>query len=168
MFINFAANKLKLKSLPKINLVGSSEDKKNAFGHSKGMTITVRITERHPIDVMRTLAHELIHYRQNITGARGEQMREDQANALAGRIMRDFDTTYPEVFKDKAIKANMVEDVASAVATNAVSGGGIEGIGYGPKGEPGGMSQVMGMVKRKRLTDIIGTKAMRKQLKREK
>ena len=41
----------------------------------------------------------------------------------------------------------------SVVASNAVSGGGVEGMGYGPMGEPGGKLPVLGMVKRK-LSDI--------------
>ncbi len=108
LFIKFAAKELGLRTLPEINFVGSSEDKKRAFGHNIGNSITVRITERHPIDIMRTIAHELIHCKQNITKTRiGD---EDHANALAGRIMRKFDVKYPHVFKDKAIKANMMED----------------------------------------------------------
>ena len=118
MFINFAAKKLKLSTLPRIHFVGSTENKKNAFGHFKGLDIHVRITDRHPIDVMRTICHELIHFKQRIAGSKkSEQFKEDEANALAGRIMRDFDTSYPNVFKDPSIKANMMED---AVATNAM------------------------------------------------
>ncbi len=123
LFLKFAAKELGLRSLPKINLVGSSEDKKSAFGHSMGNSVTVRITERHPIDVMRTLAHELIHFKQNTTKSKiGD---EDQANALAGRIMRKFDIKYPHVFKDKAIKSNMMEDggmTTSALPANRMGG----------------------------------------------
>lgn len=138
-FIQFAQKHLGISSLPKINLVGSSENSKNAFGHflgaRKGTSITVRVTDRHPIDVMRTLAHELIHYSQRLSGVhKSEQMREDEANAMAGRIMRDYDTTYPKAFKDKPVYKGLRED---AVAANAVGGGGVEGIGVGPKGEPG-------------------------------
>ena len=111
-FINFAAKKLGLTSLPKISLVGNTENSKNAFGHffSDGKTtgIKVRITDRHPIDVMRTIVHELIHYKQMVSKVRkSEQMREDEANAVAGRIMREYDTTNPDVFKAKAIKEEM-------------------------------------------------------------
>ena len=60
LFMKFAAKELGLRTLPNINLVGSSEDEKRAFGHTTGTRITVRDTERHPIDVMRTIAHELM------------------------------------------------------------------------------------------------------------
>jgi hypothetical protein len=126
-FIHFAAKKLGLTSLPKINLVGSSEDNKNAFGHffsdRNKTTITVRIVGRHPIDIMRTIAHELIHYKQKISGVRkSEQMREDEANALAGRIMRDYDTTNPGAFKDLPVIKNQVhEDMGVAAIGGAVN-----------------------------------------------
>jgi hypothetical protein len=128
-FINFAAKHLGLTTLPQINLVGSSENSKNAFGHflgdRKGTKITVRITGRHPIDVMRTIAHELIHYKQQISGVRmGERMKEDEANALAGRIMREYDTTYPGTFKDKPIHE---DGEAGGLAANH-TGGGVENI----------------------------------------
>lgn len=120
-FINFAAKDLKLTSLPIIKFVGSEENKKDAFGHFVGDMICVRITERHPIDVMRTLAHELIHWKQkNENKDESEQMKEDEANALAGRIMRDFDTTHPEVFKDPAIKANMMEDEGGGMTVQSI------------------------------------------------
>lgn len=121
MFINFASKKLNLSSLPHIHFVGSTENNKNAFGHFKGNNLYVRITDRHPIDIMRTICHELIHHRQKINGIRkSEQFKEDEANKLAGRIMREFDTTYPHVFKDPAVKANMMEEMASAIAANAM------------------------------------------------
>ena len=111
-FISFAVRKLGLASTPTIHLVGSTENSRNAFGHfmgtGKSNTISVRMTDRHPIDVMRTIAHELCHYKQRVMHTRAsEQQREDEANAMAGRIMRDFDTTHPNVFRDKPIKEDM-------------------------------------------------------------
>ena len=58
-------------------------------------------------------------------------MREDDANLIAGRIMQKFDTTHPEVFKDKATRANMglgvlKEDALGSTAANAMGAGGIE------------------------------------------
>ena len=154
-FIHFAAKHLGLSSLPKISLVGSSENSKNAFGHflgdRKGTSISVRITGRHPIDVMRTIAHELIHYKQKISGVRSsEQMKEDEANALAGRIMRDYDTTYPKTFKDKPI----AEEAVPGAATNAV---GTEGMGSDSKGPIQGYDPLLKKKDKKPLTRIVPT-----------
>ena len=163
-FVKFAAKELRLHSLPKIHFVGNSENVKNAFGHSIGNEIFIRITDRHPDDVMRTIAHELFHYKQNLMGIRNsEQQKEDEANAIAGRIMRKYNTTFTNVFKLRVIPRNVAEEVAA----NSAGAGGIEGIGVGPKGEPGGRSPVLGLLKRKKktLSDIIGTSAIRKEKK---
>ena len=127
-FIQFAAKELELPTLPYIRLVGSTENRYDAFGHSKGNVIVCRITDRHPIDIMRTLAHELIHYKQNILKMhKSTNFREDQANELAGRIMQKFDTTHPEVFRDKSVRANMfTEEALGGVGANSMGGG--EGI----------------------------------------
>ena len=59
---------------------------------------------RHPIDIMRTLAHELVHYKQDTerrigpdSGETGSPI-ENEANAMAGQIMRRFDQENPELF----------------------------------------------------------------------
>lgn len=168
-FIPFAAKELGLTSLPKIHFVGHEEDKKAAFGHSKGNDITVRTVGRHPIDVMRTLAHELIHHRQNLTKKKnGERMREDEANAIAGRVMRNFDTAHPEVFKDRPLP----EDVASNVPNNLM---GASSSTHGT----GGIDTIDPLMKKKnrqntfltqrvhdmkKLSDIIGSNSTLKKL----
>lgn len=158
-FIKFAARELGLTTLPKIHFVGKSENAKNAFGHSINHDIFIRITDRHPDDTMRTIAHELFHYKQNIMKVRkSEGQKEDEANAIAGRIMRKYNTTFTNVFKLKAIPSNIVE-TESAIATNNIGGGGIET--YSP------LLKIK-MFKRKPLSDIIGPRKIRKELKREK
>ena len=126
LFIKFASKELGIKVLPKIHFVGSSENKMHAFGHTNKKDIYVRVTDRHPIDIMRTLAHELIHCKQK---SGGDNWKEDNANELAGRLMRKFDNKYPNVFKDKSIKANMMEDGG---AVNSVGAGGMGASSPGP------------------------------------
>jgi len=133
-FIAFCAKELKLPRLPSIKLVGSSENRFDAFGHSQGPNIVCRVTDRHPIDICRTLAHEMIHFKQNLLRAStNTNFREDQANLMAGRIMKKFDVTHPEVFKDKAVRANMFhtlqEDALGGCAINS-TGNGI--VGFDP------------------------------------
>lgn len=144
-FVLFAAGELNISrnNLPQIKFVGSEEDSKQAFGHfitdKNKKEIKVRVTNRHPLDVMRTIAHEMYHYKQNLLGIRkSEQTKEDEANAVAGRIMRKYNTRFPKAFKSQPIK----EEVVSAVPANAAGGGNIAGIGVGPKGEPGGISKL--------------------------
>jgi hypothetical protein len=49
------------------------------------------------------------------------------------------------------IENNLIEDtLATSAAPNSIGGGGVEGIGFGPKGEPGVNNK-----KKKKLRDII-------------
>ena len=169
-FIKFAAKELQLPSLPKIHLVGKEEDKYAAFGHSKGDAIWVRVTGRHPGDIMRTIAHELTHYSQNHRGAKGEKMREDQANALAGRLMRKFDTENPEIFKDSPIPeevaSNVPNNLMGASSSAADSKGGIAT--FDPLLGKKRNNQNTFLTKRvhdmKKLSDIIGSNSTLKKL----
>jgi hypothetical protein len=117
-FILFAAKELNIVQLPPIHFVGNEENSKNAFGHFAAKrgeaNIYVRTTQRHPIDIMRTIAHELVHYSQKLKGLSAS---EDQANAHAGRIMRKYDTTYPSTFKDKAILSAVKEELSAGVTS---------------------------------------------------
>ena len=62
---------------------------------------------RHIVDILRTLAHEITHARQNeVTGLpddAGEtgSAYEDSANAMAGRIMRHWAKSEPDMFADQ-------------------------------------------------------------------
>lgn len=117
-FIKFAAKELRLSKIPNIHFVGNEENKYNAFGHSVNSDIHVRVTERHPNDIMRTIVHELVHFKQNISGRSksSESSREDEANTLAGRIMKKFNLSYPSSFKQLAIR----EETTSAVPANSM------------------------------------------------
>jgi hypothetical protein len=165
MFAKFAAKELNLSKLPKIHFVGKSQDSKAAFGHSIGNEIYVRITGRHPGDVMRTLAHELIHVKQTLMGKKGQQFREDEANAIAGRIMRKYNTTYPEVFKSNPIPSNIAE-TDSLIHANAMGhSSSVRGSGAIDMIDP-----LLTTVKKKKLRDIVGHKALslRDELKKER
>jgi hypothetical protein len=158
LFVKFAAKEMGLTSLPKIHFVGNKENKYNAFGHSIGNEIHIRVTDRHPGDIMRTIAHELLHFKQNCSGKSGKQFREDEANAVAGRIMRKFNTTYPSLFKLKPIAPSEIKESESLGAANSTG----EGIAnFDP------LLGKKAVIKRK-LNDIIGSKAMRKELRRDR
>ena len=104
-FLPIAVKHLQLKSLPKIHLVKELHDTHvPTFGRFENDTrsITVVVANRNPVDIIRTLAHELVHYAQ---GERGEleddswhtgSPEENEAHEVAGIIMREFDQEYPE------------------------------------------------------------------------
>ena len=108
-FVSFASDKLGIKSLPKINYKTDDEQgEQPSFGGYNPSTneIIICTKNRHPMDVFRTLAHELIHHKQNEDGrikdiskegATGSSI-EDEANSLAGRLMRMFGKSNPDKF----------------------------------------------------------------------
>jgi len=112
-FLIIAKEEIGLDRLPKINW---SWDEKIApdspsFGRftNDDKAIKVIMRNRHPIDIMRTLAHELVHYQQDLdhkigptSGETGSPI-ENEANALAGQIMRRFDQENPELFALAAV-----------------------------------------------------------------
>lgn len=109
-FIEFMKEKLKFgDEMPEIVI---SYDPKEAAGmHSFGKytpetnELRVVATNRNLADVLRTLAHELIHHMQRLKGAldsnssdTGSDM-ENEANALAGVYMREFGAKNPIIFE---------------------------------------------------------------------
>ena len=108
-FVHFAAKYLKLKQLPKIKLrKGELSHNIHSMGHyvDDDHIIEVETKDRHVMDILRTVAHELTHYRQHRrlgkdmpdTAGRTGSPYENEANAQAGIIMRHFQNQYPEFF----------------------------------------------------------------------
>lgn len=93
-FLTFAQDYLKLDTMPKIKFLHDALA--GTFGHYSDGRIEVVVAGRHPNDVMRTLAHELVHYKQELegrihdeSGATGSN-EENEANAEAGIMMRHY------------------------------------------------------------------------------
>ena len=111
-FLPLAMHALALKKLPKIKLEKIIIDHEQpTFGkYDDGeQIIYLAIENRHALDILRTLAHELVHFKQNTehrldidSGGTGSEI-ENEANAQAAIIMRHFNKKYPEFFKDSAV-----------------------------------------------------------------
>jgi len=72
-FMPFAQKRFGFTKPPKMFLKQDEENAKNPLGRTayydpEQMSITLYITGRHPKDVMRSLAHELVHHTQNCNG----------------------------------------------------------------------------------------------------
>jgi hypothetical protein len=111
-FVRFAADYLKLDHLPRITFTTRSQvghGTMPSFGQfdTSNDSILVSVHGRHIMDIFRTLAHELVHYRQNTQGvlhaASGQtgSEHENEANAEAGIIMRMFAKAKPNFFSKK-------------------------------------------------------------------
>ena len=101
-FLPWVAKELKIKQLPDIKLL--DQPMNNSFGtyDSAENCLYLVTAGRHPVDVLRTLAHELTHHKQNMAGVldphSGETgtEEENEANANAGIVMRNFNNQHPE------------------------------------------------------------------------
>ena len=114
-FVRFAAEDLELDSLPKFEFkfdTKRSLEHKSFGGYQPGAEhITITVTNRHIMDVCRTLAHELVHYSQDLkkeleddeAGATGSP-QENEANARAAVIMRNWGKLHPDYFDKEAIE----------------------------------------------------------------
>lgn len=93
---------LEIDNLPRIELIDEDTTPSGtSFGEFDG-GIVVATKGRHPMDIARTLSHELVHWKQRtenmvLDGSDGSNT-ENQANAVAGIIMRKFGQMYPEYF----------------------------------------------------------------------
>lgn len=111
-FLPLTVEILRLKSLPKFKFEDYLEHSDQpTFGmyRTDENTLYVALIGRHPNDILRTIAHELAHYKQgqehllgNDSGRTGSP-EENQANAVAGIIMRHFNKKYPEYLKAEPI-----------------------------------------------------------------
>ena len=114
-FIRFAAKDLELNSLPKFDFVFDSKqsvERKSFGGYMPGGEhITITVKNRHINDVLRTLAHEMVHYKQDLNneledddaGSTGSP-QENEANARAAVILRNWGKKHPEYFGLEAIE----------------------------------------------------------------
>lgn len=105
-FLPLAMKELKVSKLPKIILKKhvTTHDGQATFGRfvNDEEKIYVGVADRHPVDILRTLAHELVHFKQYVQGkmypdaGKTGSPIENQAHAVAGVIMRHFNKKYPD------------------------------------------------------------------------
>ena len=108
-FIQFATQKLKLQSVPKIEFSYDTEEAQE--GHHTGRhstndnSVWVYVANRNMVDIMRIVFHELTHVRQgelnmiksgdSYPGSPIEML----ADMSAGKYMKVFGKAHPEIFQ---------------------------------------------------------------------
>jgi hypothetical protein len=114
-FIQQVTTELGIDPMPEIHLHTDPEwsEQNQSFGRydPESHTLNVSMPNRHVMDVLRTVAHELVHCSQNQqhgqlpddAGETGSDWEND-ANARAGIIMRDWANTHPEHFAHDALE----------------------------------------------------------------
>ena len=118
-FVQFASKRLGIKSLPSMKL--EKEPMTTSFGgyNPSEKSIVVISKNRHPMDIYRTVAHELVHHKQNEDGRLGKDIAkegatgsdiENEANSEAGKIMRWFAKSNPNMFKSGYVTESYLEE----------------------------------------------------------
>jgi hypothetical protein len=109
-FVDFCVKELKIKHMPRVKLRRDPQWPAihKTFGryNDENKTLEVAWGQRHIMDVLRTVAHELTHKHQHEreghrmgpdAGETGSPY-ENEANARAGVLMRDYGRLHPEYF----------------------------------------------------------------------
>ena len=111
-FLPIAMKYIGLKNLPRMKFEAHiHDDVQPTFGKYENgeHVLYVGLMNRHPNDILRTVAHELTHYKQDTehqldsdSGRTGSPI-ENEAHAVAGIVMRHFNKQYPEYLSSKPI-----------------------------------------------------------------
>jgi len=106
-FIEYCKQRLEIETEPPINFTDDNKwaVERRSFGSYNPNTnqTTVYIGNRNLADILRTLAHELVHHKQRELGMASDGRTgsniENQANALAGVLMRDYGKTNDLIYE---------------------------------------------------------------------
>ena len=109
-FIDFIDNKLNLNgNVPEIKISYDSDvaQKMKSFGKytPEIKELMVVVSNRNLADILRTLAHELVHHKQNVEDRLDSESNEtgsdieNEANSLAAQFMREYGKNNPIIFE---------------------------------------------------------------------
>jgi cytidyltransferase-like protein len=119
-FVSFASDKLGLKSMPSVKYK-TEDDSYNSFAaYNPGSNeLSISTANRHPMDIFRSVAHELVHHKQNEDGRLGKDIAkegatgsdiENEANSEAGKIMRWFAKSNPDMFGKSYVSEETINE----------------------------------------------------------
>jgi hypothetical protein len=108
-FVKFVKDQLELKTVPTISIKGNRDGLKTTANYDytkENKIIKVYGKNRALVDIMRSVAHEMVHHKQFEDG-RLEQRPpdiggeiEDEANAKAGQYIKLFSKEDPTIYED--------------------------------------------------------------------
>jgi len=106
-FIEFGKKELSLDDDFRVNLTSNGDDIETLANYDMlDNEINVLTKDRADADIIRSIAHEMVHHKQNVRGdLRGNPEEgedgspwEDEANAKAGVLVRRFGKINPEIY----------------------------------------------------------------------
>ena len=109
-FMGYCKDNLGITELPSLVVVDDrniARENTSFGGYSPSeKTIHLNVAGRHLADVLRTLAHELVHHKQNqdgvlhnYAGETGSEF-ENEANSMAGVLMRNYGKANPAIYEE--------------------------------------------------------------------
>jgi hypothetical protein len=109
-FVKFIKNELKLKDIPTISIQNHRNGLKTTANYDytkENKIIKVCSKNRALVDVMRSLAHELVHHKQwedgRLNGPKPPDIGgeiEDEANAKAGQLIKMYAKIDETIYDD--------------------------------------------------------------------
>ena len=105
-FIDFVSDNLDITNDLNVRLTNSKNGITTTAVYDHDGNITVYIKNRAIVDILRSIAHEMVHHKQNenglLTGSPSEGADgsdiENEANAKAGELIRIFGRQNPEIY----------------------------------------------------------------------
>lgn len=109
-FVAFAVQFLEIKNKPLITLKTERDGLKTyahfEYGNGKKPKIATYIKNRSLADIMRSIAHELVHCKQledgELDGEKPQDIGgkiEDDANAIAGQLVKAFGYSHNNIYE---------------------------------------------------------------------
>lgn len=106
-FISFTVKFINIDTPFKLHLVHSKVPQLRTTGVyiNKDREMWIRVKDRHPVDLLRSISHEMVHHKQNEYGILHAHSGDDaspeegQANRIAGIVIRKFGKMYPEIYE---------------------------------------------------------------------
>jgi len=102
-FADFCQGHLKMQQMPKIivvrdeNFAGSA----GTFGQYNPIKheFHIAVANRHVMDILRTVAHELVHHKQTeLNSKKSRAEKEYEANTYGGILIKLFGVKFPHFF----------------------------------------------------------------------
>jgi hypothetical protein len=104
-FIKFVSEKLRIDELPDLKIADPGFSKHHkTFGvyFPDAASFTVEVHDRNIVDVLRTVAHELVHHRQmEVNSSKSRTDLEIEATAAAGMLVKLYCENHPDLYKHK-------------------------------------------------------------------
>lgn len=109
-FVKFVKNQLELKTVPTISIKGNRDELKTTANYDytkENKIIKVYGKNRALVDIMRSVAHEMVHHKQFEEGKLGGPKPpdiggeiEDEANAKAGQFIKMYAKEDSTIYDD--------------------------------------------------------------------